>query len=211
MGPSYLRIFLSSYLPLFKLAVPYVAVLVGLVWLRHAWLTLLLYHGLIGVGLAVDTNREPLRVARGWSLKACLLLVSPAVLIVPVFVLLRGTIFGSNDVGIWLHERALQGPALIVFLIYFVLFNPLLEEAHWAPLRHVSPPVWLRHAAFAGYHVLVLYTLLRPSWCAVAFAFLMTVSWLWGHTAYRCGGPLVPLLSHLAGDAAIVMAVWMVR
>lgn len=203
--------FRSRALDLFKMATPYAAVLVGLVWMRNAWLTLLLYHGLILAGTQLHGSGERTRFWEGGSLKACLVVVLPALLIVPLLLLRQNWIFGGRDVlGPWLQERGLHGTNLAVFLLYFALVNPLLEERHWAPLRRESAHGWLRHTAFAGYHVLVLYTLLQPLGCGVAFAVLLAISWIWGITARRCRGSLVPLLSHALADMAIAVGVYLI-
>lgn len=184
--------------------------LVGLVWMRNAWLTLLLYHGLILAGTQLNGGRERIRFWEGGSLKACLVCVLPTFLIVPLFLLLQNWIFGGRDVlGLWLQERGLYGMSLVLFLLYFAIVNPLLEERHWAPLRRKSAHGWLRHTAFAGYHVPVLYNLLQPLWCGVAFAVLLAISWIWGITARICCGPLVPLLSYATADMAIATAVYL--
>ncbi len=202
--------FRSRTLDLFKMTTPYAAVFVGLVWMRNAWLTLLLYHGLILVGAQLDQHTTGLHFSRGGSCKAWLLLAPPVVLIIPVLVLFPDSIFGGSHVlGPWLHERGLHGTSLVLFLLYFACVNPVLEERHWAPLRHASPHLWARHMAFAGYHVLVLYTLLQPLWCGLAFAVLLAISWVWGLAARLCGGPLVPLLSHATADMAIAAAVYL--
>ena len=58
---------------------------------------------------------------------------------------------------------------------YFGLVHPVLERVHWSPLRERTP---FAHPIFAGYHLLVLSSLLSVSWLLISFALLTTASFL---------------------------------
>ncbi len=62
---------------------------------------------------------------------------------------------------------------MVAMVAYFGLVHPLLEQAHWTPLREATP---IAHVAFAGYHMLVLASLLTVPWLAVCFVILTAAS-----------------------------------
>ncbi len=107
-----------------------------------------------------------------------------------------------TDVTVWLDRYQLTGPALLVMTFYFGLVHPVLEQVHWAPLRERT---LLAHVAFAGYHLLVLYSILPVPWLAVGFVVLNLASWLWSRMV-RASGSLWPAIaSQSAADLGIVL------
>ena len=105
----------------------------------------------------------------------------------------------------WLAEDRLSGTGILVMVFYFGLVYPVLEQVHWAPLRESTP---LAHIAFAGYHMLVLHSLLTIPWLAACFAVLAAASLLWRRMA-RGSGSLVPsIASHVAADLGVMIAAW---
>ena len=91
-------------------------------------------------------------------------------------------------------------------IFYFGLVHPLFEQIHWAPLRESTP---LAHLAFAGYHMLVLYSLLTVPWLALCFVVLVAASWLWQRMVRESGSLLLPIASHVAADLGIIIVVWL--
>ena len=105
----------------------------------------------------------------------------------------------------WLSNVGLRGPALAVMVPYYGLVHPLLEQAHWSELRATGI---LPHAAFAGYHALVIGTLLHVPWVILCVAILFAASLLWQRLEARTGGLLVPCCGHLLADVGIVLVAW---
>jgi len=180
-----------------KLLAPYLSVLVFWVCLRSAWLAILGYHAQILLWLW----RE--RPQLGERPRARLLaLALPFILAGPVvFVLLPQ--MASVQVGEWMRAHGLSGVALLTVLPYFGLVHPHLEELHWSPLRKQSR--WA-HASFAGYHVIVLSSLMPPVWLAAAFVVLVCASWSWQLIESASGGLTVPIMAHVLADAGIAIA-----
>jgi membrane protein implicated in regulation of membrane protease activity len=85
---------------------------------------------------------------------------------------------------------------------YYVLVNPVLEEVHWAPLREHTP---VAHVAFAGYHVMLLSTLLAWPWLAVVFAALAVASIVWKRMSREARDLVPAILSHAAADLGIIV------
>jgi len=181
-----------------RLVAPYLAVLVFWVGFHSAWLALLAYHAQILLWLRI----------RGWtpvgdvrlSLKSFAAL--PSVLAGPVVFFLLPAI-SRADIAEWLSSYGLSGWSLLLMVFYFGIVHPPLEQQHWSPLRSELP--LLSHPTFAGYHVIVLHTLLPGVWLASTFAVLLVASVMWQQMERRTGGLTVPIASHIMADLGIVV------
>ena len=80
---------------------------------------------------------------------------------------------------------------------YFGLVHPLLEQMHWRPLREST--AW-SHPIFAGYHMLVLSSLLSWPWLLLCFVVLLTGSLFWRQVVRATSSLTVPVLSHVIAD-----------
>jgi hypothetical protein len=183
-----------------RLLAPYFAVgLFCCLW-SNAWLALIAYHTQI-----LFWSRGSLSQIRRPACKRLLLLGLPTVATGPLLyvLLLNNT---HTDIQVWLANHRLTGLLLTALIPYFGLINPWLEEIHWTPLRNST---WLAHLLFAGYHVLVLYSLLTIPWLILCFTVLLIVSYMWQQLT-RMSQSLIPaILSHILADLGIVVAVWL--
>ncbi len=182
-----------------RLAAPYFAVAVFWIVFRSAWLAILAYHAQI---LWWSRGRLPglsmqRRTPWGWVIAVSALAGPAACLLLPMAV--------DGRLGPWLGSHGLSGASLAVMVVYFGLVHPVLEQVHWAPLRERSP--WA-HVAFAGYHMLVLYSLLPVPWLAATSVVLTTASWTWDRMSRESGGLLMPIGSHVAADLGLVVVAW---
>lgn len=185
-----------------EMAAPYLAVVVFWCVLENAWLTILAYHAQI---LFWSGRRLP-RLARGWDVGAFLSMALPCALVGPLACLLLPQMTLAGGVGRWLAEHQLTGTALLVMIPYFGLVHPLLEQAHWSGLRAAT---WQAHPAFAGYHALVLVTLMKPAWLALCLVILAGASVLWSRVQSEArGGVVVPACGHVLADLGLVVAAW---
>jgi len=190
-------------------AVPYAAVAVGLYAARSAWAAILLYHIGIVAALSVSGWREPLRLAvSGWrpgSAAACAAVTAFAG---TALYLLWPLVDATPDgLGVRLVEFGLGGTSWALFAAYYSTVHPFLEELFWRgnPRDGGKASIW-RDAAFAGYHVPVLWFFIDPAWVVAVFVVLTAASWMWRWTSRRFGGLGVPLVSHAAADISIVVA-----
>jgi len=179
------------------LLAPYLSVLVFWVWLHSAWLAILGYHAQILLWLWRE--RRPLGARPGARLLA---LALPFILAGPVVYVLLPQI-ASVQVGEWMRIHGLSGVALLTILPYFGLVHPPLEQLLWSPLRKQSP--WA-HVFFAGYHVIVLSSLIPPVWLAAVLVVLVCTSWIWQLIESVSGGLSVPIMAHVLADAGIAIA-----
>lgn len=190
--------------------IPYFAMVVGLHLLGSAWISFLIYHGLVLVAVwrAPDLRRDLLRGWHnvvGWG--AAGFGIGGGVLI---FVLAPYAGINADLINPAITKLGLSGTGWLLFVIYHTLVNPWFEEILWrGKLGSDSlKPVW-GDVFFAGYHVLVLMLFLEWLWILLAFFILVGAGWLWRQLRRRHKGLLLPVVSHLAADGSIMLVVYM--
>jgi hypothetical protein len=181
------------------LAAPYFAVAVFWCGLSNAWLAILAYHAQILWFSRKDITETSWKISPRF-----ILLALPAVLAGPLIWWLLPHIT-HTDFPAWLADHHLSRLSLAVMIPYFGLVHPVLEQIHWAPLREKTP---LAHPLFAGYHMLVLFSLLTVPWLAIGFVALAAASVAWQFLAKRSGSLAAPIASHILADLGIVIAAW---
>lgn len=182
-----------------KMLAPYLAVAVFWCGFHNAWLAILAYHLqiLLWSRGSFPALRRPRADRSAW------LLVPTAMTGLAVYFVLP--LVTRVDLVNWLAGYRLTGVSLGVMVFYYGLVHPLLEQSHWMPLREQTP---LAHVAFAGYHMLVLCTLLPVPWLAACFVILTGASFVWQRMARRTGGIALPVVSHVLADFGMIVAVW---
>ncbi len=183
-----------------KLLAPYLAV--GVFWcmLDNAWLAILAYHVQILLwsrGKFEDLRRPILRSV--WLFLLLSALAGPLLyILMPVVT--------RVELSSWLATHDLSRTSLAMMVPYYGLVHPLLEQIHWNGLREDGP---IAHPLFAGYHLLVLHSLLAVPWLIVCFIILTASSITWRHMRSRANGLSAPIASHLLADLGIVVAAWL--
>ena len=86
----------------------------------------------------------------------------------------------------------------MLMIPYFGIIHPVLEQLHWETLREQTP---ISHFFFAGYHMLVLGSLVTIPWLIFCFAALAMA--LLPRRAERL---LPATLSHIFADLGIIIA-----
>ncbi len=190
--------------------IPYVAMLIGLHLLGSAWISFLIYHGLVLVAVWRDANLRR-DLLRGWhnrvGLGAIGFGVGGGVLI---YTLAPYAGIKADLINPAIAKLGLTGTGWLLFVIYHTLVNPWFEEILWrGKLGHDGlKPVW-GDVLFAGYHVLVLMLFLEWLWILLAFVVLIAAGWFWRQLRRRHEGLLLPVISHLAADGSIMAVVYM--
>ena len=179
-----------------RLAAPYLAV--GVFWcvFHHAWLAILAYHAQI-LWWAGGTRRP---LAKPRSTRTTLVIL-PSALAGPALGVLLPHI-ARTDPAAWLDRHHLTGASMLMMTLYFGLVHPVLEQVHWAPLRERTP---VAHAAFAGYHALVLYTFLPVAWLAACLVVLCLASWGWQRMVRASESLLPAIVSQAVADLGVVL------
>ncbi|MBU8922872.1 MAG: hypothetical protein KOO63_13735 [Bacteroidales bacterium] len=183
-----------------KLLAPYIAV--GVFWcgFSNAWLAILAYHGQI-----LFWSRRSLSDMRWPDRKRIMLLALPAVLAGPLFYFILPYI-AREDLSVWLADHHLSRLSLLAMIPYFGIIHPFLEQLHWAELRkHIQ----VSHPVFAGYHIVVLYSLLNIPGLILCFVVFTTVSSIWYRMTKRTDSLAAPLVSHILADLGLILAAWL--
>ena len=111
----------------------------------------------------------------------------------------------KTDLSTWLHAHHVSGISLLLMIPYFGFIHPILEQMHWAPLRAHTP---VSHLMFAGYHMLVLHSLLSTPWLILTFIVLTTASVVWQQMTKYSLGLALPITSHILADFGVIVAAW---
>ena len=183
-----------------KLLAPYFAV--GVFWcaLSNAWLAILAYHAQI-----LFWSRNPLSGMRRPSRKHIMLVALPTAVTGPLLYFLLPYITHA-DLSAWFANHRLSGLSLIAMIPYFGLLHPLLEQLHWTRLRESTPA---SHVMYAGYHMLVLHSLLTIPWLILCFVVLTTASFMWQQMARQSNSLAAPVASHVLADLGVIIAAWL--
>jgi hypothetical protein len=201
---------MSLFLRRVAVLVPYVAVILGLFLAHSAWAALLGYH----VGMVLM-----LSLAGAWPQVRPLLTPVPGRWM--ALMLLAGLLSGLGlyitwpsfgivpNLGVMLSLLGLNAASWPLFIFYFVLVNPWLEECYWRGwLGDPSSLLLAGDAWFAGFHLLVLAPFVP--WPSLIFAFIVlgATSWFWRQIVHHSNSLLPAGLFHLAADASIFIAIY---
>lgn len=111
---------------------PYLAVALGLFWLQHAWFTLLGFHLAIVVSLLLARSPIPLRTLFKsndirWVILNIFLCGSSGISLYFFW-----SVFGiRNDLPAQIEAHSLTRSSWPLFITYFALVNPFIEEYFW--------------------------------------------------------------------------------
>lgn len=189
---------------------PYFAIILGLYVFRNAWLAFVIYHALIIIVVKlVFKNGKSSNVSaliKGWNARTALPMI--------IFGLAGGILMFAlwpylnvEGLGQRLSRFGLSGVSLVLFVIYHSAINSWFEEYFWRGyLSDINYPV-IGDVFFAGYHVLVLVLFMTWQWVVVCFGILVMAARVWRITARKHHGLIIPVLSHIAADAAIMLVI----
>ncbi len=197
---------------LFAAIFPIIAVSIGLHLLHNGWAAILLYHaGMLSVMARYGSFRGLRRHAvSGFRVFPCLVMMVFCAFSGVLVYLLWPLIYSSEiPFGSLLSQYGLGPRSRILFILYFSIIHPVIEESYWRGWfshseTNVAP--WLEDISFATFHVFVLVLFIHPIWILVAFAVLVAIANIWRKTDKHFGGLALPLLSHAVADITIVVA-----
>ena len=189
---------------------PYLSVGIGLLWIHNALLALLGFHFAIVLSLLLVRSPVPIKILFRsknirWVVLNILLCGSSGVSLYFLW-----SYFGVvNDLPGQVESLGLTSSTWPIFITYFVLVNPLIEEYFWrgylgSPTRGLYPSDFL----YAGFHGLVLMNKVQPGVILYSLVVLVLAGWFWRQLARADDGLLAPVLGHMAADFTILMAVY---
>ena len=192
-------------------ALPYFSVLIGMFLFHSAWFAILLYHlGIVSFLIWKKPSGLWGRMFRGakgpFLLSGIILcaLAAPA-----IFWLWSWLVHPSVSLAEWLAQVGLVGWKWVLFIPYFSLIHPLLEEAFWRELSRTKKAkrICTEDLLFAGYHLLVLSELLNGFALGFVFFGLVGTSFVWRQMAIQQKGYGFSLITHIVADASILIGV----
>ena len=186
---------------------PYVAVAIGVFWILA---TLLGFHAAIILSLLLARSQVPIKVLFmssdiRWVILNILLCGSSGILLY-VFWSYFGVI---GDVSAQIASYELTSRSWLIFITYFWLVNPWIEEYFWrgylgSPTRNVH----VSDFVYAGFHGLILMGKMYPAAVVHIRVVMVLAGWFWRQLARADGGLLAPVLGHMAADFTILMAIY---
>ncbi|OGV63105.1 MAG: hypothetical protein A2283_15050 [Lentisphaerae bacterium RIFOXYA12_FULL_48_11] len=192
------------------LAGPYVAVGVGLLVLKNAWITLIGFHGIMLAALWF--HRRQWNVETLW--RGVRLLWLPVILISVLalgygLVQLAGAFPGyGQHLRRMLNGIGLAGAGMMVFAVYFCLANPVVEEAFWRGLFfEENKRLVVADLAYGGFHFLLFVPFMFVHYALIAAVSLVVMGYIWRRMAYHQKGLALPLAWHALGNSAEILAV----
>jgi len=190
--------------------VPYITVGIGLLVFHNAWLAILGYHALMVAILLLDrvklSPKQSLRGNTCWiPFVTALAGVSGGLLLYVLWPLLSV----PDDISLYIRSIGLNEQTWPVFLAYFIIINPLIEEYYWRGyLASSTRRMAMNDLLFAGYHLLVLAGQMETVWLLVVFCTLVGGAWFWRQMNRINGGLLASVVSHMAADISVMLAVY---
>ncbi len=191
-------------------AIPYIAIVVGLLLFHNAWLTIFSYH--LGIILLVHSYGAgvPVRLvfrSRDYRLLVLAAMIGGAggILLYVLWPMLAV----PDDIELYLQSIGLNAGIWPVFLVYFVVVNPLIEEYYWRGYlgskrkRPIFNDLW-----FSGYHLLVMAGNIGVVWLSVVFLVLAIAAWFWRQIDRLGEGLLPSVVSHIAGDITVITTIY---
>jgi membrane protease YdiL (CAAX protease family) len=191
---------------------PYLAVWAGLFLFKSAWFALIGFHVSMLFVLFIVRPNIPINILfkskdSKWLIISILLCGSSGLGLYFLW-----DIFGiANDLPQQLQALGLTSSSWFIFITYFSLINPFIEEYFWrAYLGSTTKSFYIGDLVYAGYHGLVLMNKVDPISILFAVASLIFIGWLWRQIFREDEGLLAPVLSHMAADFTILLSVyWM--
>jgi hypothetical protein len=189
---------------------PYLAVGIGVFWFHQAWLALLGFHFAIVFSLLVAKPQLPVKVLFKsnnirWVLLSIILCSSSGISLY----VLWSSFEVVSDLPAQIEALGLTSSTWPLFIAYFALVNPLIEEYFWRGyLGSPAKGLYVSDFLYSGFHGLVLMNKMPAGAVIFSLIVLVLVGWFWRQIARIDGGLLAPGLGHMAADFTILMAVY---
>lgn len=189
----------------------YLAVGLGLFYFHSAWVALLGFHLAIVLSLLSARPNIPISILgkninRQWILVSVLLCGSSGV----TLYFLWNYLGLQSDFSAQVESLGLNSLTWPLFIIYFALVNPFIEEYFWRGyLGNPTKGLYRSDFLYAGYHALILIGKLPVGWIVYGFAVLVTAGWFWRQIMREGQGLLAPVLGHMAADLTIPLVIYL--
>ena len=189
----------------------YLAVGLGLFLFRNAWSALLGFHLAIILSLLIAKPNLPIKIlftsnSIKWILVSILLCASSGIILYFFW-----DKFGvADDVSTHVEALGLNQSNWLVFIAYFTLSNPWIEEYFWRGyLGSTTTNFYISDFLYSGFHGLILMNKVPMDMVIYSMAILVVAGWFWRQIARKSHGLLASVLGHMAADLTILLAVFL--
>ena len=196
----------------FSVILPYLAIWAGLFLFKSAWFALLGFHIAIILVLLIARPGIPVEILFKtrhftWTRRSIFTCAGIGVAIY-YFHPYLGL---AGDLASQLESLGLTASTWPLFIAYFTLTNPFIEEYFWrAYLGSDARGFYLGDVVYAGYHGLTLIGRVHPLMNLISLITLTFTGWLWRQIRREDEGLLVPVLGHMAADFTIMLSVYLI-
>ncbi|MFC2069571.1 type II CAAX prenyl endopeptidase Rce1 family protein [Chloroflexota bacterium] len=190
--------------------IPYITIGIGLLIFHNAWLAILGYHaGMVAVLSLLKTGITLKRAFQGdryWvTFISALAGAGGGILLYILWPLLSV----PDDINLYIRSIGLNEGAWPVFLAYFILINPLIEEYYWRGyLAGDNKGITVNDLLFSGYHLIVLAGQMEAIWLITVFFSLTIGAWFWRQMNRLNGGLLASTVSHITADITVILTIY---
>ena len=188
----------------------YLAVGLGTFVFHSAWGALLGFHAAIIVSLLITKPTVPKKILLTnnnpkWIFLSVLLCGASGMALYFLW-----DIFGfASDLSGQVASLGLNASNWPVFIAYFALVNPWIEEYFWRGwLGSESKSLHTSDFLYAGFHGLILVNKVVTGSIVFGLSVLVVAGWFWRQVAREDGGLLAPVIGHMAADLTILVAVY---
>lgn len=192
------------------LLLPYFTILPALYVFHNIWLAMISYHLAILV-IAIFSKKIFLfaNLTKGWTFRGSylgiLICAGHGIIVYYIWhiISLPGISLSEK-----LVEYGLPESSWILFIIYYSLVTPWLEEFFWRDflVSRLRFP-FLSDLAYAGYHFFVISIFIKPFFAILTVFALLVVAKRWRNISSAQDGLLVPVITHMITDFSTAIAV----
>jgi len=190
---------------------PYLAIWSGLFLFKNAWFALVGFHIAILITVLLLRSDIPINILfksknPKWIFISILLCSAGGI----GLYLLWDILSIANDLPAQLHALGFTASSWPLFIAYFSLVNPFIEEYFWRGfLGSNSKKPYIGDLAYAGYHAMVLWGTVHPLLVLFSVISLTGVGWFWRQISREDEGLLAAVLGHMAADFSIILTVYL--
>ena len=192
-------------------ALVYLAVGIGIFYFQDAWLAILGFHIAILSSLLIARPNIPVSILgknhnKRWIILSVLLCGSSGVTLYFLW-----KYFGVRaDLSVQVEALGLNSRSWPLFIAYFALVNPWIEEYFWRGyLGSSTKGLYRSDFLYAGYHALILIGKLPVGPILYGLAVLVLAGWFWRQIIREGQGLVAPVLGHMAADFTITLTIYL--
>jgi len=188
----------------------YLAVGIGLFVFHSAWGALLGFHAAIMISLLIARPNIPLKILLTnnnikWIFLSVLFCGSSGI----TLYFFWNSFSPANNLSEQIRALGLNSSTWYVFIAYFALVNPFIEEYFWRGcLGNNTKSLHISDFLYAGFHSLILINKVQMGSIVFGLSMLVLAGWFWRQITREDNGLLAPVLGHMCADFTILVTTY---